>query len=229
MNSHDVVPPLLQSLATALPPMRGPVVHDPENPGRRTIGFLGHDLIDQSLKRIDPGGLFTAPKDLGSADIPSRQVSKGACPLIFVFHLHRSARSGSHTGMPAPPSLDAGLFVCRQHAIGWVEPFSLPEALIQIQDASRFLCKARISGKDPAAMVPGRIASSDNQRQRVVLPTAATRPRPMASCLRSARLSRDRGRPNWEGSSQASALISTTTSGGKARRSASARGFLQPF
>lgn len=155
MNGHDIVPPLLQSLATALPPMRGPVVHDPENPGRRTIGFLAHDLIDQSLKRIDPGALFTAPKDLGSADIPSRQVSKGACPLIFVLHLHRSARSRSHTGMQAPPRLDAGLFVCRQHAISFLQPLSFPEAFIQIQDGSCFFGKASISGKDPAAMVPG--------------------------------------------------------------------------
>src|SRR4249920_1791044 len=62
----------------------------------------------------------------------------------------------------------------------------------------------------------GRNASWPSQRQSVVPLIFATRPLATASCRSSATDHRARGRPRRDGSSQASALIATTTPGGKA-------------
>src|SRR5712691_546667 len=61
------------------------------------------------------------------------------------------------------------------------------------------------------------MASSDSHRQMVMSEIEATRPRAMASARMSGTCRRDRGRPSVNGRSQASALISTTTPGGKDR------------
>src|SRR6476646_2054654 len=69
----------------------------------------------------------------------------------------------------------------------------------------------------------GRNASWPSQRQSVVPLILATRPLATASCRNSATDHRARGRPRRDGSSQASALIATTTPGGKAGWSPAAR------
>jgi hypothetical protein len=61
----------------------------------------------------------------------------------------------------------------------------------------------------------GRMASSCNQRHRVLPLMEATRPLCWTCCTRSLVLHRDSGRPCFAGSSQAKALICTTSSGGK--------------
>ncbi len=57
------------------------------------------------------------------------------------------------------------------------------------------------------------MASSDNHCQIVVPEMLATKPRLMTSARMSGTCSRDRGKPSWEGSSQALALTATTSSG----------------
>ncbi len=71
------------------------------------------------------------------------------------------------------------------------------------------------------------MASSDSHRQMVVPEMSATIPRVTASAARSGTWKRDSGTPSREGSSQASALTATTTSGGKDRRSAASRALLE--
>src|SRR4249919_2796401 len=66
-------------------------------------------------------------------------------------------------------------------------------------------------------------ASWPSQRQSVVPLILATRPLATASCRNSATDHRARGMPRRDGSSQASALIATTTPGGKAGWSPAAR------
>lgn len=72
------------------------------------------------------------------------------------------------------------------------------------------------------------MASAESQRQMVVPETSATTPCSMAVWRISSTDKREKGTPRVEGSSQAKALISTLTLGGKNRRSAPAREFLQP-
>jgi len=59
------------------------------------------------------------------------------------------------------------------------------------------------------------MASSCNQRHRVLPLREATRPLCWTCCTRSVVLQRESGRPYLAGSSQAKALIWTTSSGGK--------------
>jgi hypothetical protein len=74
----------------------------------------------------------------------------------------------------------------------------------------------------------GRSASWLSQRHRVVPLIRATKPWSMASRRNSLSDQCANGNPRRAGSSQASALISTMTLGGKARRSPAARSFFEP-
>src|SRR6266516_1126500 len=75
--------------------------------------------------------------------------------------------------------------------------------------------KSGARGKIQLRWDQGRIASSASQRQMVVPEIAATRPRVMTSSRMSGTCRRESGRPRRLGSSQAIALTSMTTSGGK--------------
>jgi hypothetical protein len=66
-----------------------------------------------------------------------------------------------------------------------------------------------------------------SQRQTVLSLMVATNPDCRACCATSATLRRDNGKPSVAGSSHASALTCTTTSGGKSPRSARASLILQ--
>ena len=66
------------------------------------------------------------------------------------------------------------------------------------------------------------MASSCSQRHTVLLLMQATKPVDWACCATSATLSRDSDKPKVAGSSQASALTSTVSSGGKGPRASRA-------
>src|SRR5450631_1288355 len=70
-------------------------------------------------------------------------------------------------------------------------------------------------GKIQQRCCHGRIASALSQRHTVLSLIVATNPNCRACCATSARLKRDRGAPSEAGNSHASALICTTTAGGK--------------
>src|SRR5215469_7675184 len=61
------------------------------------------------------------------------------------------------------------------------------------------------------------MATSCNQRQRVLPLREASKPRCWTCCTRSAVLQQDSGRPYLAGGSQATTLTCTTSSGGKVR------------
>src|SRR6266700_3017706 len=75
--------------------------------------------------------------------------------------------------------------------------------------------KSGARGKIQLRWDQGRIASVASQRQMVVPEIAATRPRVMTSSRMSGTCRRESGRPRRLGSSQAIALTSMTTPGGK--------------
>ena len=82
-------------------------------------------------------------------------------------------------------------------------------------------------GKIQQRCCQGRIASSCNQRHTVLSLMRATNPERWACRATSATLRRDSGKPSVAGSSQASALISTMSSGGKDPRSTRAGSLFQ--
>src|SRR5450631_2523468 len=77
-------------------------------------------------------------------------------------------------------------------------------------------------GKIQQRCCQGRIASAWSQRQTVLSLMVATNPNCRACCATSATLRRESGKPSVAGSSHASALTCTTTSGGKSPWSARA-------
>lgn len=87
--------------------------------------------------------------------------------------------------------------------------------------------KSGSRGKSHDRKRHGRMASSLSQRQTVLSLIVATSPLRRASAVNSAMLQRESGRPHRDGISQARALISTTTSGGKSPGAPRARTFLQ--
>ena len=82
-------------------------------------------------------------------------------------------------------------------------------------------------GKIQQRCCHGRIASSCSQRQTVLSLMRATRPARCAWRVTSATLSLDSGTPKVAGSSQAIALISTVSSGGKDPRASRAGSFFE--
>ena len=90
----------------------------------------------------------------------------------------------------------------------------------RIRPALTWKCGSR--GKIQQRCCQGRIASSCSHRQTVLSLIRATRPERCAYRATSATLSRDSGKPNVAGNSQASALISTVSSGGKDPRTSRA-------
>src|SRR5271169_5607599 len=77
-------------------------------------------------------------------------------------------------------------------------------------------------GKIQQRCCQGRIASALSQRQTVLSLMVATNPNCRARCATLETLRRESGKPSVAGSSHASALTCTTTSGGKSPGSARA-------
>src|SRR5207253_3924553 len=88
--------------------------------------------------------------------------------------------------------------------------------------------KSGSRGKIQIRCCQGRMASSCSQRHTVVSLMRATMPQCCASRTMSPQLKRDSGSPRVAGSSQARALICTTSSGGESPGAARARVFVKP-
>ncbi len=155
VNQDGVGPALLESSNGSLAAMRGTIVDDPENASGRSIRFLGHDLVHQSVERNDTGGGFTAAEDPGTMDVPSREVGPGPAALVFGFHAHGLIRLRGPGRMLASAGLDTGLLIGRQDVIVRAQWRGVPAARIEVEHAFGFGGEMRISWKDPTAVVPG--------------------------------------------------------------------------
>ncbi len=72
-----------------------------------------------------------------------------------MLHLHGAMGLGWLARMDAGPSLDAGLFVGREHKFILAQRLILPDSLIKVQQAAGLDGKVRIARKNPAAVLPG--------------------------------------------------------------------------
>src|SRR5215204_2284628 len=196
MDEDDIGPFGAQSSSSALAAMRGAVVDDPEHAAGRPVRLLAHDLRDQAFEGSDAGFSLASAEQLGVADVPRSDVGPRAGPSIFVFDVKRAPRSGRQWWMFAPACLDARLLVGAEHKIKRPQGFVVPPTLIQVQDA------ASLDGNSVVPLI------------------CATSPCATASLRSSASDQRANGSPRRDGSSQASALISTLTAGGKTSRTA---------
>ena len=147
MNQNRLAISLPQSLCRRLAAVRGAIVHDPEDTAGGPVGLGPHNLLDQSTERVGPRIRLTPSQDAASADIPSHQVLQSSSSLVLVFH----AQGTSWSGRQSRVTSDAGLAACPLIRADEVVPatqcFALPEAGIQVEDATGFLGEHRVAGE----------------------------------------------------------------------------------
>src|SRR5690606_30465917 len=93
--------------------MRGTVVHDPEHAAGGVVGWLAHDLIDQSLKGLDARGRFAASEQFDPMHVERGEIGPSAAALILVLDAHGHFRCDWQARVSPKPRLDDGLLVGR--------------------------------------------------------------------------------------------------------------------
>src|SRR5208283_272535 len=88
--------------------MRGTVVHDPEDPSRRTVRLSAHHIGNKPLKGGNPRLSLAVTEDLGALDVPCSHVGQSTTPLVFMFNPHALAPLSRLRRMNAYACLDAG-------------------------------------------------------------------------------------------------------------------------
>jgi len=134
--------------------MRRAVIHDPEHPGGRAIGFLRHDVGYQPIKRANAILGFTAAKHFGSADIPGGQVNPSPATLILIFNPHGLPVLSWQGWMLPQACLNRGFLISGQHILSRPQGSPIPNPFVEIQDGGGLFTEVRVAGKDPAAVAP---------------------------------------------------------------------------
>ena len=135
--------------------MRRTIVYNPEDAASFVVGWPGHDLLDQAIKRGDPIGGFTATEDAGLVDIQGRQIGPGATTLVFVFHEDGKIWFGGQRRMLAATCLDTGFLIGGDDEFVFLQRLAFPDAFIEVEDASRLGSEVGIAREDPTAVIPG--------------------------------------------------------------------------
>src|SRR5215471_16710312 len=104
------------------------IVNDPKDAASIIVRRSSHDLLHKAVKGLDAVFGLAAAKDPGMVDIETGDVSPGPAPEVFVLHLHRGTRAACASGMFAPPGLDAGFLVCRDHEFVILQRLVFPVA-----------------------------------------------------------------------------------------------------
>ena len=90
--------------------VRAAVVDHPEHALGPGVGLAGHDLLDQPVKRRDPGLLLAAAGQLTAVHVPGSEVAERATAVVVVLDALRTASRGSGGRVGPLPSLDLRLF-----------------------------------------------------------------------------------------------------------------------
>ncbi len=155
VNQHHRRPLGAESVGGLLAAVSRTVVHNPEDATGRAIGRLAHHLGDQAIHGPDSVFGLAAPKQLGSVDIPGREIGPGTGAVVFMLDLHRATGRRSQRGVLTATSLDAGFLVGADNELGGPQGPTVPASLgVQVENATCFLGELRVAGKDPTAMSP---------------------------------------------------------------------------
>jgi hypothetical protein len=155
MNQNQTRILCLQALYRTLSAMSGAVVDNPEDSSRFAVRRASHDLVDQRIKRDDTVFRFATAEDARAMDIKSGQVNPGATAPVLVLNAHWRTGSAGLRGMLARPGLDTCFFVGRDDELIVFQRLTLPVALIEIKNASRFEGEVGVAWEQPTAMLPG--------------------------------------------------------------------------
>lgn len=130
------------------------VIHDPENTFSGFVGFAPHHLRDEPIGGSNATFLFTVSEELGTMDVPSRQIGPSAFPEILMLDAHGSAGGSRQTGVLTASRLNTGFFICGDDELRTMQGFTLPDSSVEIENASGFASEVGIARKDPTSMLP---------------------------------------------------------------------------
>ena len=130
------------------------VIHDPENTLSRLVGLAPHHFRDEPVGGSNAAFLFTVSEELGTMDVPSRQIGPSAFPEILMLRPHGSAGDSRPTGLLTASRLNTSFFIRGDDELRTMQGFSLPDSSVEIENASGFVGEVRIPRKDPTSMLP---------------------------------------------------------------------------
>jgi hypothetical protein len=84
----------LQPLDALLAAVHGAIIDDPKHKFGRAIGLLVHDLVDQTIKVLDPVPVCATTEDFGAPDVPGGEVNPSSLALILVLDASWTGRGG---------------------------------------------------------------------------------------------------------------------------------------
>jgi len=154
VNDNQVGVSALESGNAALTAVRGAIVEYPKNAFGCAIGSLGHHLFDESIKAGNAVAGLAPTKQFCPVDINGGQVGPSPAAGVLVLDFHHRIRLRGIAEMLSASGLNAGLFIGAQNKVFFAKGLSIPNVMIQVQDAARLGCKQRVSRKDPRAVPP---------------------------------------------------------------------------
>ena len=171
VDDPDRRPPLAQTGLGPGAAMTAAVVDDPEHAPGAGVRLRGHDLLDESVERLDPGRPFTASEDLRPPDVPGREVGERPGPLVFVLDPARPTGSGWRSGVDPGAGLDARLLVGADDVLVRAQWLAPETTGIQVEDRAGQASKDRAgrSSSDSATAaspIPRRAARRSTARSR---------------------------------------------------------------
>jgi hypothetical protein len=89
MDEPQIGPGTSSGASPTSPPMRGAVVHNPEDPRSRGVGLLSHHLIYQPVEGLNTVLRLAGSEELDAVDIPGNQVSHRPFTFVLMFDPHR--------------------------------------------------------------------------------------------------------------------------------------------
>ncbi len=155
VNQHRIGIPAFEPGSRGLSPVGRPVVGDPEDAARGSIGRLRHDEIDQLMKARNASSLTAEAEDFGATNIPCRQVSQRPFPLVLMLDTARATRLGGGGLSHTPPRLNAGFLVGADDIVAGAQGFALPFPMVEIEHQTGLALEIRIPRPDPTAITPG--------------------------------------------------------------------------
>jgi len=155
MDQHQATMFALQPFDGALSAMNGAIVDDPEDASGITVRWPGHDLVDQRVKRHDPVFGFATTEYPAVVNVQSGQVCPGTATLILVFDAHGRTSTTWPGRMLASPCLNTSFLIGGNDELIAPEGFTVPLALVEIENARGFEGEVGIAWEHPTSKLPG--------------------------------------------------------------------------
>src|SRR5207302_10099543 len=107
------------------------VVDDQEDALGASVGMLGHELVDELIKRLDAVFGGAAVEDLRAPGIPRREVAQGAFAFVLVLDFLALVATGGTGPGVALACVDRGLLIGADDVVAGVQALALPSAGVE--------------------------------------------------------------------------------------------------